>query len=543
VSAGTRAADAPAADDRERTGRVRVSPARLARLAGCAVAAAVFFFACLRLAGTQPVISDGANNALQAWQMLHGNLLLHGWWMTDVSFYTTELPGYMLVEAVAGLRPEVVHICAALTYALPVLLAAFVARGRARGAEGVVRALLAGGIMLAPAPGGTAAVLLTSPDHVGTGVPVLLLMLLLDRAPRRWYTPVAAGVLLAWGLVGDPLILAVGVVPVVAVCLARAALALARRRMLWYELGLACAAGLAVPAADAASRLIVALGGFQVRTNRATLVPPSVWPGNVPWTVRSFLSLFGADVAGAQGGLNEAFAIVHLAGAVLVAAAVLLGAWRLVRSLRPGATPADLVADLLVAAIVANIAAYFVLYRITYIYAAHEIGPVASLGAALAGRLFGGPLLRARVVPALAAGLACYAVMLGFAATGEQAAPGNAAVTVWLSQHGLRDGLGSYWEAASVTLDSGGAITVGSVHPTSTGLSPWRWMADMRVFSPAGHSADFFISMPGDSVTPAMASAAFGPPAVVYHYQAYTIMVWHKNLLRELGPPFPAIPG
>ena len=114
--------------------------------------------------------------------MLHGNLLLHGWWDTDVSFITTELPEYVGVTAVAGVRPEVVHVCSALTYTLLVLLAAFVARGRARGAEGVVRALLAATVMLAPQPTGPTPVLLGSPDHVGTAVPVLLLLLLLDRA-------------------------------------------------------------------------------------------------------------------------------------------------------------------------------------------------------------------------------------------------------------------------------------------------------------------------------------------------------------------------
>ena len=77
------------------------------------------------------------------------------------------------MTAFAGLRPEVVHICSALTYTLLVLLAAFVARGRARGAEGVIRALLAAGIMLAPQPTGPTQVLLGSPDHVGTAVPLL----------------------------------------------------------------------------------------------------------------------------------------------------------------------------------------------------------------------------------------------------------------------------------------------------------------------------------------------------------------------------------
>lgn len=516
-------------------------PGRWAWPAAFTAGAVVLFFAVLRLAGTQPVKADAASNALQAWQMLHGNPLLHGWWLTDVSFYTTELPQFMLVELVAGLRPEVAHICAALTYTLLVVLAAFVARGRARGAEGTVRALLAAGIMLAPVPGETAWALLLTPNHTGTGVPVLLLLLLLDLAPRRWYTAVAAGVLLAWALVGDPLILVIGVLPVVVVCLARACLALAHRRVLWYEIALACAAALAVPAADAANRFIVALGGYTVSKNPATLVQPSVLPKNVPMTIRSVLSLFGADVAGAHGTLHETFAFLHLAGAVLVLAALVLGGWRLVRTLGwrgpSAADRADLVADVLVVAIVANIAAYFLFYQIKNVDQAHEIAPVLSLGAALAGRLLGGPLLRARLVPALAAGLACYAVMLGFAAAGSQAPPDNAAVAGWLEQHGLRSGLAPYWEANSVTLDSGGAITMGSVKLTGGGLSPWHWNEDMRIFNASHHSANFFITVPGEQVTPARARAAFGAPARVYHFQNYTIMVWNKNLLRELGHP------
>lgn len=35
-----------------------------------------FFASCLQLARTRAVNSDGASNALQAWDMLHGNLLL-----------------------------------------------------------------------------------------------------------------------------------------------------------------------------------------------------------------------------------------------------------------------------------------------------------------------------------------------------------------------------------------------------------------------------------------------------------------------------------
>ena len=94
---------------------------------------AVAFGCYLRLAGTRAVNSDGASQALQAWDMLHGNLLLRGWRLSDVSFYTTELPQYMLVELVRGLHAGVVHVAAAMTYTLAVLLAALLAKGRATG--------------------------------------------------------------------------------------------------------------------------------------------------------------------------------------------------------------------------------------------------------------------------------------------------------------------------------------------------------------------------------------------------------------------------
>jgi hypothetical protein len=112
---------------------------RLRWPAAIAAAALVLFCCALREARAETVSSDGASMVLQAWAMLHGNPLLHGWHLTDLSFITTELPVYMLVEAVHGIGPGVVPVCAALTYTLLVLLAAFVARGQARGREGLAR--------------------------------------------------------------------------------------------------------------------------------------------------------------------------------------------------------------------------------------------------------------------------------------------------------------------------------------------------------------------------------------------------------------------
>ena len=146
------------------------------------VVAVALFAGYLGQSRTVSVGSDGASQALQAWDMLHGNPLLHGWWVTDVSFYTTELPQYALLELVRGLTPDVMHVGGAMTYTLLVLAAAFLARGRARGHAGLTRALLAAGLMLAPQLGPGTQTLVLSPDHTGTAVPVLLVWLLVDRS-------------------------------------------------------------------------------------------------------------------------------------------------------------------------------------------------------------------------------------------------------------------------------------------------------------------------------------------------------------------------
>src|SRR5215472_10888659 len=126
---------------------------RVLMAAALVLVAAGLFLCYITVSGKVPVTSDGAGNALQAWSMLHGNWLLRGWWLSDVSFYPTELPQYALIETVHSLGPDVVHVAAGLTYTLLVLGAAWLAKGRATGRAAIARMLLAGGIMLAPQAG------------------------------------------------------------------------------------------------------------------------------------------------------------------------------------------------------------------------------------------------------------------------------------------------------------------------------------------------------------------------------------------------------
>ena len=247
---------------------LRRRPGVIAAGATWSVAAATLFVCYLHVAGSTPVTSDGASNALQAWDMLHGNLLLRGWQLSDVSFYTTELPQYMLLERLLGLTPQVVHVASAMTYTLLVLLAALLAKGRASGRDAIVRCLIAAGIMLAPQVGNGVSVLMGSPDHVGSTVPVLLAFVLIDRGGRRWYVPILVGIVLTVALIADGIVMYSGVLPVIAVSLVRgyqARIASSERwRTIWFELTLAGSALAAVPLAAVILKAIRDAGGFFV---------------------------------------------------------------------------------------------------------------------------------------------------------------------------------------------------------------------------------------------------------------------------------------
>src|SRR5579862_9454995 len=186
------AADRLAARHARPAGDQTRRPAGHARalLAGAAIAltAVLLFVAYLLVSRTYPENSDEANILLMASDMLHGNVLLHGWYLSDVSFYTTELPQYALLERLIGLHADTAPVAPAMTYTLVVLMAALLARGVTRPGAWP-RVLLTTGIMFAPQLGVGVFVLLLSVGHIGTAVPLMLTWLVVDCASPRGDDP------------------------------------------------------------------------------------------------------------------------------------------------------------------------------------------------------------------------------------------------------------------------------------------------------------------------------------------------------------------
>jgi hypothetical protein len=469
---------------------------RIAGAGGFLLLLALLFTAYLRLSQTYPENSDEANILLMASDLARGNLDLSGWTVSDVPFITTELPEIALLVRLFGLHLSTAHIAAALTYTVVVGIAMLLAASHGR--RPLVRMTVVLALMLAPQTGIGVFVLLFSVGHIGTAAPVMLTWLVIDRGqagPHPGRVAAVGGLLLAWALLADPLVLVIGVIPVLVVAAVR------RGRL---ELSLPAAAGAAYLAAWCGRRLLRAAGGYTQPPVPWLLDPVSTWYAHSRTVAHGLLEMFGAFFLPGQGsdGLSEVLAASRLACVALAAAGALTAARGFLRR------DADLVSQLLLTGMVANLAAYIPSSLASHTALnAREFAPVLPFAAVLAARALG-DRLGDQARPGRIAGnrpggrrvlAAALAVLLGWYAFGllresrMPAAPDPfTRLEAYLEAHHLRYGIGGYWDSSVITVDTGGAVTIRAV--TAGCAQPYAWESQPAWYDPARHTATFLLT-------------------------------------------------
>jgi hypothetical protein len=587
---GRLAVAAPTGDDPPLRPRWRAAAWRLFTVVVIAALMFGLYWCYLLQARTQATDADGAGMVLQGWDMVHnGNLLLSGWFTSDVSFYTFEVPVDGLVAAVEGLRADVVHVAAAIEYALLVLFAGLVAAGAARdrrsgGREGLIRALVAVGVMVAPGTWQGSGVVLGGPDHIGVGVPVLVTLLVVDRVrPRRWLlaaaTVVLVAVLLIWAQLDDPVATLSCALPLAIVCgLSVAAFAVAtavrwvigwvRRRRgrpaapprprrhgadsAAYDAVLAVVAAASYGLTQLLVRAIWRSGGYYLHAIPAGS-QISGWktaPVQIAAEAENVLILFGANFwVGSQP--QTAIAYLHMVclAVALLGLLVAIACWH----------RQDRVTRALVVGVLVMLAFGAASPLMIPLGGTHEIAVVLPLGAVLGGRVIG-PLLAVRrqlrirwlarsvLVARVTAGCALAAVglcllsALGYAAAQPAAPARYQALANWLAAHKLTSGLSGYWMANITTLDTGGKVHLAPL--ISQAKYGYLWESKASWFNPDVSSANFIVATtqqtPGSAVSLKNVLFWYSKPAKIYQFQQFSILVYDRNVLATVAQPIPS---
>ena len=488
---------------------------------------AVLFLCYLRISFTYHVTSDGANNALQAWDMLHGHLLMHGWILGDATYYTFDLPVLALTEIFFGLQDLTSHVASALIYLIVTVCAVALAVADSRGLARVARAGVVVAVLTATFHvEWNAPYLLGAPDHVGTSVFLLVSALLIDRAPARRYTSPLLLAILCAGQIGDATVRYVAVPAVVVVSVYRMA---AARKVRTGDAANALAAVASVPLAAAVRALMVHFGAYQMVAPRTAIAPPGRWPHNAAIAWHAMRVLFGAEVAsGSANPARDAGYVLGIACLLAVAAgfARVVWTWR----------TASRAEQLLCAAIVINLAVY-VVSTMPIPSNPYEVVAILPCGAVLAARACVPRRRPDRLRAGLTTGLVAAVALapLAIAAARSPAMAPTAPVTAWLEAHGLTYGLAGYWNSSVITLHSGGQVQARAVVIQGSRVIRYDWETDTQWFDPSRHDATFLITdLAGIGLSP-LAEHYFGKPDQIVRVSHWAILIYRRNLLTQVA--------
>jgi hypothetical protein len=520
---------------------------------GWTCAGLALYAAYLRISFGGRIDSDGANSALQAWDLIHGHLLLHGWVFGDATYYSFELPVNGVSQLIFGLGPLAAHVASALVYlavtACSVALAVRGSRGAARVARCAVTVIVLAVPLLSAFGVWT---LVEEPDHPGTSVFMLACALVVNRLPdlpppraaRSWRVPVVVCVILVAGELGDATVTYVAVPAIAATCGCRA---LARRR--WSgDATVLVAAVASVPLEALTRALMTWLGGYQMVAPRTGLASPIQWPGHVPVVWVDLCHLYGAalgpgNVLGAAGpALGLACLLAALAGLVKA-----VRAWR-------QATRAE---QVIAAVMILNLGVYIVSWA-PLPSGAREIAAALPCGAVLAARALVPDQLtrRARDLAAVAAVGLIALLPLAAAAARPRVGPATgpaafdpqgaqtAPLTAWLERHRVTYGIADYWDSSVITLQSGGRVAIRTIDlrpkPRGPGVHAYvrGWETNALWYDPARHDARWAIAdtRHGSGYSVRTYERLFGRPEAIYRVSRWVVLEYRANLLTRIGP-------
>jgi hypothetical protein len=478
--------------------------------------------------------SDMATLVLEARSVLDGHLMLGGWRMLYDSFWTVEVPFYAIGVLVAGTNSVLLYLVPAVLAALLLAAAVMIARQGRRGGPAI--AAVATVVALVGLPSNTWAVLLL---HAGWHVGTMLWCLIAFAALRsgRWGVGWWVAVLfLTAGMLGDLQTLALGLGPV-----ALAGMVASARTRRW----LAGAPALTAALAGFAGWWVIhtaatAWGGYQTGNINLHATPDQMH-ANVRNLSDWMPQIFGTGT-GSWGntGVPEALGLVRYAALAAVAVAVVLALASILMGLvtgnpgRPGTDQSWRIDDVLVLACLADLAFYVYAAQTSDPAYQRYLSPFVVFGAVLAGRTAGRVAQRLRP-GALRRGLAIAGVTVmavfgtSLAITSTQPAPPitGADLSAFLADHGLTNGLGTYWPASMTTVASGGTIAVRPVIAYNGKVVRYDRQATSDWY--AGQQFQFLVfdtANPWGDVDETSATATFGPFANSYRFGSYEVLTW-----------------
>lgn len=504
--------------------------------------------------------SDGATVVLEAHSLVGGNFMLRGWSLSLDSFWTVDALIYAPIVLILGIGRELLFLVPAFIASGVTLVGVWLT---SEGRKSV--AIWPGGAVLAiliaiPSPY-LASFLVQGPLHIGTTLWCLLAIILLRNCRFGWQWLLAV-VLLAAGILGDFLTVALGILPV---GIAGLLIAIRHRR---FSKGAApiAASGAACLLALVVRMIAVTIGTFGIRRANPLATSPLRMLGNVGYGLKLVTELFGI---GSGNGLSagpiwlELFRVVAFVGVVIT---LCVGIFAMVASVTKSryatyqptrrSTSESIDPHFVDNALILGTggsACIFIGLAVnssaTYgRYLVPGIIFVSILTGRMAARTFEGlhhsvrhgrspkmPSIAMAVIASVGA-----VSFIGFGAGVLQHGPPDpeSELISYLSSHHLTTGVGGYWTASLTTVDSGGHILVRPVVERNGSLERYQRQSDASWYTNQRFTFVVFdTQIPWGGVDAAIASSTFGTPASTVDVGPYVVLTYPSGFSVSASIP------
>jgi hypothetical protein len=484
--------------------------------------AIIMFLYCLGHAIQTPANSDYSSIILEANSIYEGNIFLSGWNLSTVSYYTTDIPFYVLGIMIFGFTHRLLYIIPSLIYILTVASVLWIVY------DGKMRGSLVALCFIGVPMGVFGGLSLAGPIHIVAIFYCLICVKFLQLAERKKIFYLYFGLLFCWTLIGDTISLWILGIPILLLGIYRIYVNQKQWKREIIPLVIVCVSSVV---SNVVLNLINFFGGFKVP---GTTIPMFVElkdiGQNVYSTTIGLLNMFYANFFGNPIISMQTIMLLFHFG-VMVMIFCILG--QLLQKMIKK-EEIDYTNQLITTSIFVTIFAYLFSNMNTGTDSGRYLLPVVWFGAVLIGKWFNVIEWNGTKKWIYTACFGLYALSMLSPFSFHRNLTSTDQLQVYLQSQGLTNGYGSYWYSASTTVHSEQKVKVRQVESNNLKIFPYAWLSDKRWYNEPTNFI-IFDSTNWWSVNKTTAVNTFGEPMKELKFQDVYILVWDKDISKLLS--------
>ncbi len=479
--------------------------------------------------------SDNAAPILEAHSILKGNIKLKGWNLSSDNFYTIDLPFYVIAESITGIKSYLPALVPTIIYILTIISGLYLSTINLLKKEKIYSLLITFGL-IATAPIFFLTQTLTGPDHVGTILFILISFILIFQILKKGnYYVIPFFILSFMYSFGDPLSRYIGVIPIIIFSIFFYFYEETENKISYILIGTSSI--LALILSFIIRNNVIKLGFFNLVKIPNTFVNFPQLTTHIYYLFYSLLKLQGAYFFGesitAKSTLLDLFRFIIL---ILILFTIYLFFKKSFKN-HIEIKNIDKLNFLLVTAFIFNILAFILAGITVNAYTSRYLIFLPILGGLILARYLSPYIVKHKIYTILTILIVLSLFFVLIKKSYYIHKPYNIPqqqVGIFLEQHNLKYGYGSYWNSATTTLYSENKVKVRQVLSYNNKLYPYLWLSNYLWYK---KNANFVIfdNQKTKIITKKIAINFFGKPNKEYKVDGYTILTWNYNISKKFN--------